>query len=108
MKNYKSFILEAKTRGTRPAVMAFGRMNPPTTGHAKLVDKVRQLAQQHNAHHEVIVSHSQDPKKNPLTQAQKIKHVKRYFPGVNITGSSKEHPNFLEHAKRLHQAVMII
>jgi len=104
MKNYRSFILEAKTRGTKPAVMAFGRMNPPTTGHAKLVDKVRQLAQQHNAHHEVIVSHSQDPKKNPLTQAQKIKHVKRYFPGTNITGSSSEQPNFLEHAKRLHQA----
>ena len=27
------------------AVMAFGRMNPPTTGHAKLVDKVKEIAQ---------------------------------------------------------------
>ena len=104
MKNYRSFILEAKIKGTKSVVMAFGRMNPPTTGHAKLVDKVRQLAQQHNAHYEVIVSHSQDPKKNPLTQAQKIKHVKRYFPGVNVSGSSKEQPNFFEHAKRLYQA----
>jgi nicotinamide mononucleotide adenylyltransferase len=104
MKNYRSFILEAKTKSSNTVVMAFGRMNPPTTGHAKLVDKVRELAQQHDAHHEIILSHSHDSEKNPLTQAQKIKHAKRYFPGANITGSSSEQPNFLEHAKRLHQA----
>jgi hypothetical protein len=104
MKNYITFIIEANIKGSKPVVMAFGRMNPPTTGHAKLVNKVQDLAKKHNASHEVIVSHSQDQKKNPLTQEQKIKHVKRYFPGVNISGTSKEKPNFLEHAKRLHQA----
>ena len=105
MKNYKSFIIEAKKRKiAKSVVMAFGRMNPPTTGHAKLVNKVRELAQQHDAHHEVIVSHTTDPDKNPLTQEQKLRHVRRYFPDTNITGSSSEYPSFIAHAKRLHQA----
>jgi hypothetical protein len=104
MKDYKSFIIEAKKKALKTVVMAFGRMNPPTVGHQKLVNRVRELADQHNAHHEVIVSHSQDAQKNPLSQEQKLKHAKRYFPGTNIVGSSKEHPNFLAHAQRLHQA----
>ena len=103
MKDYRSFITEAK-KALKTVVMAFGRMNPPTVGHQKLVNKVRELAARHNAHHEVIVSHSQDAQKNPLSQEQKLKHAKRYFPGTNIVGSSKEHPNFLAHAQRLHQA----
>ena len=103
MKDYRSFITEAK-KALKTVVMAFGRMNPPTVGHQKLVNKVRELADRHNAHHEVIVSHSQDAQKNPLSQEQKLKHAKRYFPGTNIVGSSKEHPNFLAHAQRLHQA----
>lgn len=104
MKDYRSFITEANKKALKTVVMAFGRMNPPTVGHQKLVNKVRELAARHNAHHEVIVSHSQDAQKNPLSQEQKLKHAKRYFPGTNIVGSSKEHPNFLAHAQRLHQA----
>ena len=67
MKDYRSFITEAK-KALKSVVMAFGRMNPPTVGHQKLVNKVRELADRHNAHHEVIVSHSQDAQKNPLSQ----------------------------------------
>jgi len=103
MKTLSHFLQEAKST-SKPVVMAFGRMNPPTTGHAVLVNKVHELAKKHNAHHEVILSHSQDKKKNPLSQEQKVKHAKRYFPNTNITGSSKEHPNFLAHAQRLSQA----
>jgi predicted kinase len=88
----------------KPVVMAFGRMNPPTTGHEKLVDKVKQLAKDYNAPHHVIISHSIDAKKNPLDAATKIKHAKRFFPGTNISASSKEKPTFLQHAVALHQA----
>jgi predicted kinase len=88
----------------KPVVMAFGRMNPPTTGHEKLVDKVKQLAKDYNAPHHVIISHSIDAKKNPLDAATKIKHAKRFFPGTNISASSKEKPTFLQHAAALHQA----
>jgi predicted kinase len=87
-----------------PVVMAFGRMNPPTTGHEKLIDKVKQLAKDYHATHHVIISHSVDAKKNPLDVASKLKHAKRFFPGVNITASSKEKPTFLQHAAALHAA----
>jgi hypothetical protein len=104
MKTLSRFLSEAKNKDLKPVVMAFGRMNPPTTGHAVLVDKVHELAKKHGAHHEVILSHSQDSDKNPLSQEDKIKHAKRYFPNTNITGSTKENPNFISQAKRLNAA----
>ena len=40
----KSFleILEESEQANNPVVMTFGRMNPPTTGHLKLIDKVKE------------------------------------------------------------------
>jgi len=86
----------------KTTVFAFGRMNPPTTGHGKLLDKVKEVAKKHAADHLVVLSHSQDAKKNPLTSEQKLKHVKRFFPNTNFATSSKEHPTFLQHAAKLH------
>jgi len=101
----KSFLekLEANSKTHKPVVMAFGRMNPPTTGHEKLVDRVKQIAKDYKAPHHVIISHSNDAKKNPLDVKSKLKHAKRFFPDTNIETSSKELPTFLQHAARLHQ-----
>jgi predicted kinase len=101
----KSFLekLEADSKTHKPVVMAFGRMNPPTTGHEKLVDRVKQIAKDYKASHHIIISHSIDSKKNPLDAKTKLKHVKRFFPNTNIETSSKEQPTFLQHAARLHQ-----
>jgi predicted kinase len=100
----KSFLekLEANSKTHKPVVMAFGRMNPPTTGHEKLVNKVKEIAKDYNAPHHIIISHSVDAKKNPLGIASKVKHAQRFFPNTNIEASSKEHPTFLQHAARLH------
>ena len=100
----KSFLelSEAKETG-KHAVMAFGRMNPPTTGHLKLIDKVKEVAHKVGGSHHVIVSHTQDSKKNPLSGEQKIKHLKRYSPGTNIEASNKEHPSIFHHAEKLHK-----
>jgi len=97
---FRDFIQEATEKH---AVMAFGRMNPPTTGHAKLVDKVKEVAAEHNASHHVILSHSQDPSKNPLSAKDKLKHAKRFFPNTNLSTSDSEHPTFLHHAAKLHK-----
>lgn len=101
----KSFLekLEADSKTRKPVVMAFGRMNPPTTGHEKLVDRVKQIAKDYKAPHHIIISHSNDAKKNPLDVKSKLKHAKRFFPDTNIETSSKEQPTFLQHAARLHQ-----
>jgi predicted kinase len=101
----KSFldILEEEKSGDKHHVMAFGRMNPPTTGHLKLIHKIRDTAEKHNATHSVVVSHSQDSKKNPLSGQQKVKHLNRYSPGTHFQSSSKEHPTILHHAAELHK-----
>ena len=97
-------LVEEKEKTHKPVVMAFGRFNPPTTGHLKLIDKVKETAEKKKAAHTVIVSHSQDSKKNPLSSAQKLKHLKRYSPGTNFEASNKEHPTIMHHAERLHKA----
>ena len=102
MKSFLELTEEAK-QGEKHHVMTFGRMNPPTTGHLKLIDKVKEVAHKHNAEHSVVVSHSQDAKKNPLSGAQKVKHLQRYSPGTHFVSSSKEHPTFLHHAEKLHK-----
>lgn len=97
---FTQFILESKDSH---AVMAFGRMAPPTSGHSKLVDKVKDVAKEVGGSHHVILSHTQDSKKNPLPADIKLKHAKRFFPDTNITTSDKEHPTFLHHAAKLHK-----
>lgn len=103
MKSFKDIIQEQE-EFKKPAVIAFGRMNPPTTGHLKMIDKVRETAARLNAHHEVIASHSQDNKKNPLTAEQKIKHLQKYSPGTNFVAASKEQPSIFHHAEKLSKA----
>jgi nicotinic acid mononucleotide adenylyltransferase len=97
---FKTFITEGK-RDT--VVFSHGRMNPVTVGHQKMVDAGQKLAQRLNADYELSITHSHDPKKNPLSIDQKLKHVKRAFPKVKVTATSKETPSFLHQAKRLHQ-----
>ena len=84
-------------------VTSFGRMNPPTIGHQKLIDHVLRTAQREGADHDIRLSHSQDKKKNPLTREQKLHHARKMFPNVNFSGSSKEHPSFIHHLKELHK-----
>jgi len=98
--DFKSFLDE---QAQKHAVLAFGRMNPPTTGHAKLVDKVKEVAKEVGGTHHVVLSHSQDVSKNPLSAEQKLKHAHRFFPDTNLSTSDKEHPTFLQHAAKLHK-----
>jgi len=84
-------------------VMAFGRMSPPTTGHEVLVNKVKDVAKSVGGTHSVVLSHTQDKDKNPLSSADKLKHAKRFFPDTNLSTSSKESPTFLSHAAELHK-----
>lgn len=67
----------------KTAVLAFGRMNPPTIGHKKLADKVASLP----GDPFIFVSQSQKPKTDPLSFADKLKYAKASFPNVTV-GSS--------------------
>ena len=60
--------------------MAFGRMNPPTIGHAKLVDAVKSQG----GDPYIFLSQSQKPKTDPLAFADKLSYAKFFFPEVTI------------------------
>lgn len=62
------------------AVMAFGRMNPPTIGHKKLADKIKSLP----GDPFLFLSQTQKPKTDPLDFATKIKFARQFFPGISI------------------------
>jgi hypothetical protein len=56
----------------------FGRMNPPTIGHGKLLDVLASKAGR--SPYKIFLSQSQDPKKNPLSYTDKIKSIRKMFP----------------------------
>jgi hypothetical protein len=87
---------------TKSVAVLFGRMNPPTGGHEENVNGLKNLAIKHNADHLVIASHSHDPKKNPLSPEDKMKHLKRAFSGTNVKVATKQSPTILHHASDLH------
>ena len=97
---FKEYLKEAEKPKT--VAVLFGRMNPPTKGHEENVEGLKKVAKEHNADHLVIASHSHDAKKNPLSPAQKTKHLKRAFPNTNVTSSSKEKPTLFHHLSDLH------
>lgn len=73
----------------KKAVFSFGRVNPPTSGHEKLVNKIREVAKRESATPFLFVSHSQDKKKNPLTYTQKSYFLKKAFGDVFKQSKSK-------------------
>lgn len=97
---FKDFLQET---AEKHAVLAFGRMNPPTTGHEVLVNKVQDVAKHFKASHHIVLSHSQDKAKNPLSSEQKLKHAQRFFPKANLSVATKDEPNFLTQAAKLHK-----
>ena len=65
-----------KTKGT--LTIAFGRFNPPTTGHEKLLDTVASSSD--DGDYVIVPSRSQDKKKNPLDADQKVAVMRQMFP----------------------------
>ena len=65
-----------KTKGV--LTVAFGRFNPPTTGHQKLLDTVASSSDKDD--YIIVPSRSNDPKKNPLDTKTKVAAMKQMFP----------------------------
>jgi hypothetical protein len=58
--------------------VAFGRFNPPTVGHEKLLKAAQKASQ--GGDFKIYPSRTQDPKKNPLDPDMKISYMKKMFP----------------------------
>jgi len=60
--------------------ITFGRFNPPTVGHEKLLAKVAREAKANGGEYRIYPSRSEDPKKNPLDAGTKIKYMRLAYP----------------------------
>jgi biotin operon repressor len=77
-------------------VFAFGRFNPPTVGHAKLMSRVITEARKNNANHIVYASASTDRRSNPLDVNTKVRFMKKMFPANNIKAAGGNQRTFME------------
>ena len=73
MKGFKQVLTEAKEK----VVFAFGRFNPPTTGHEKLINKVASVAG--SSDYRIYPSFTKNPTKDPLPHALKIAYMRKMF-----------------------------
>jgi hypothetical protein len=89
MTTYRKFIREAKGKSV---VFSFGRMNPPTVGHSKLIIKVMSVAKKEGAIPIIYPSKTEDQNKNPLSFKTKVKVLKDVFGDIINTDTSIRTP----------------
>lgn len=74
IKNFAQYLIEED----REVYFTFGRMNPPTIGHGKVMDTL--ASKSGKSDYKVYLSQVSNPKKDPLSYSDKIKHVRKMFP----------------------------
>jgi hypothetical protein len=98
--DFKQFITEAQEK---TAAVTFGRFQPFTEGHIQVINKLKSVADEHNATPHIVASHSEGTAKDPLPVKAKVKYLKIVAPeGTKVSSSSKEAPTFLHTAAKLH------
>ena len=100
MKKYSQFLKELPNK---TVVFAFGRFNPPTTGHELLIKAVKKLAATHKADHAIYASKTQDSKKNPLAVDKKVHYLNLMFPGTTFVAANAQERTFVEAIKNLNK-----
>lgn len=94
---------------TDTAVVTFGRMNPPTAGHLQLVEKMLDVALEEKAYPLIYLSHSYDPKKNPLSYEEKYELVREAF-GDYVQRSEVNNPIAMlkEVSERFKNVIVVV
>ena len=78
----RELFLKEDDRAT--AVFAFGRFNPPTIGHQKLLDKVVSMTKQVDGKGYIFLSQKQNNKTDPLTFKEKQDYLQMFYPNIAI------------------------
>lgn len=73
ISSFKQYLVEEE----RHVYFTLGRMNPPTIGHGKLIDKLSSKAGRNP--YKIFLTQTQDSKKNPLSYPQKVKFARKMF-----------------------------
>lgn len=106
----KSFNELNEARGDT-AVFTFGRFNPPTTGHEKLINALAKQAGSGSPMY-VYPSHSQNPKKDPLPHKKKVAYMRAMFPqyrkNITVSKSRNVFEIAVELYKKGHKAIIMV
>ena len=78
----KELFLREDDRST--AVFAFGRFNPPTIGHQKLIETVVNTAKTANGKAYLFLSHKQNNKTDPLNFKEKQAYIQQFYQTVAV------------------------
>jgi hypothetical protein len=99
INSFKNYLVEEE----KTVYFTFGRMNPPTIGHEKLLDAISKAAGSNP--YKIYLSQSQDEDKNPLGYKEKVKIARKMFPrhARNIL-VDKGAKNLLEVASKLYES----
>ena len=93
----------------KTVAFTFGRFNPPTIGHEKLLDKLKKVSANK---YMVFASHSQNPKKDPLQYAKKIAYMKQSFPkhkrDIVVSKSRTFFEILVELNKKFQNMIMVV
>jgi len=94
-------LFEEAEEAEKTEVLAYGRAQPPTFGHAKMID----AALKEPGKKRIYVSHSQDNKKNPLSADEKLDILHKMYPNHKqvFRKSTKEEPTIFHAAARMHR-----
>lgn len=97
IKNFSQYLVEEE----REVYFTFGRMNPPTIGHGKVMDTL--ASKSGKADYKVYLSQVSNPKKDPLSYSDKVKHVRKMFPKhARSVMIDKDVKNVFDVASRLY------
>ena len=109
--DFKQYLNEAaiKAKGNTKAggeeeqtsVVSFGRFNPPTIGHQKLIQRTEDEARARGTNATIIASHSEGTSKNPVPQKAKLGYLGQLVkPDTELRGASKAEPTILHAAAK--------
>jgi len=98
--------LEEAKGGT--VVLGWGRMNPITTGHEKLIKVLNDVARKQNATPMVYLTHTQNAKKDPLSYNDKIMLAQRAFGKIVQKSNSKTIIQVMQELQGKYKDVVLV
>jgi hypothetical protein len=85
-----------------PLVVTWVRINPPTAGHEKLINKGEDIARRIGAKHKIVASRSHDKDKNLLSPTQKLTWLKSIFPSKNVSVAAPDKSTLVAQLQHFH------
>ena len=79
IKNFSQYLIESE----KEVYFTFGRMNPPTIGHGKVLDTISQKSGRND--YKIFLSQVSNPKKDPLSYSDKVKHIRKTVSYTHLT-----------------------